>query len=143
MSRRNALPVLVSVMFGAAMLLPQTETATATTLPATIAPPITAGRYLVKFVPGTDADAQATTLAGLGINVVQVYRKVFSGVAVVAEPGSQERVCWGEVNQPLSEDCFEGLRAKVVAHSCGVATSCRGMPGAFHTGFCDPARSVG
>jgi len=83
MSRRIALPVLISVLFGAAMLLPQT--ATAGVLPVTSAPQVTAGRYLVKFVPGTNADAQATTLAGRGINVVEVYRKVFSGVAIVAD----------------------------------------------------------
>ena len=83
MSRRLALPVLISVLFGVTMLLPQS--ATATTLPASTAPQVTADRYLVKFAPGTDADAQAMTLAGLGINVVQVYRKVFSGVAIVAD----------------------------------------------------------
>ena len=35
---------------------------------------------------------------------------------VVAEPGSEDRIWWGEVNQPLAEDRFDGLRAKVVAH---------------------------
>jgi subtilisin family serine protease len=83
MSRRNTLPFAISVLLSACLLLPQHSTAAA--LPATSAPPVAAGRYLVKFVPGTDADAQATTLAGLGINVVQVYRSVFSGVAVVAD----------------------------------------------------------
>jgi len=32
---------------------------------------------------------------------------------VVEEPGSQERVWWGEVNHPLSEEHFGGLRSKV------------------------------
>jgi phosphoenolpyruvate carboxykinase (ATP) len=33
---------------------------------------------------------------------------------VVHEPGSEDRIWWGDVNQPLAEDRFEGLRAKVV-----------------------------
>jgi phosphoenolpyruvate carboxykinase (ATP) len=35
---------------------------------------------------------------------------------VVREPGSEDRIWWGTVNQPLGEECFDGLRAKVVAH---------------------------
>jgi phosphoenolpyruvate carboxykinase (ATP) len=35
---------------------------------------------------------------------------------VVEEPGSKGRIWWGEVNHPLSEDRFDGLRAKVVAY---------------------------
>jgi phosphoenolpyruvate carboxykinase (ATP) len=35
---------------------------------------------------------------------------------VVREPGSEERIGWGTVNQPLSEEHFDGLREKVVAH---------------------------
>src|SRR5262249_6931206 len=35
---------------------------------------------------------------------------------VVREPGSEERIWWGEINHPISEGHFEGLRAKVVAH---------------------------
>jgi phosphoenolpyruvate carboxykinase (ATP) len=35
---------------------------------------------------------------------------------VVREPGSEERIWWGDVNQEISEDRFEGLREKVVAH---------------------------
>jgi phosphoenolpyruvate carboxykinase (ATP) len=35
---------------------------------------------------------------------------------LVDEPGSRDRIWWGEVNQPLPEDRFEGLRAKVVDH---------------------------
>ncbi len=35
---------------------------------------------------------------------------------VVEEPGSQARIWWGEVNHPLGEDRFEGLRAKVAAY---------------------------
>jgi phosphoenolpyruvate carboxykinase (ATP) len=34
---------------------------------------------------------------------------------IVREPGSEERVWWGKVNQPLSEEQFEGLRQKVVS----------------------------
>jgi phosphoenolpyruvate carboxykinase (ATP) len=35
---------------------------------------------------------------------------------VVREPGSEDRIWWGKVNQPLEEDNFDELRAKVVAH---------------------------
>src|SRR5581483_10378106 len=35
---------------------------------------------------------------------------------VVREPGSEGRIWWGTVNQPLDEDRFDGLRDKVVAH---------------------------
>jgi phosphoenolpyruvate carboxykinase (ATP) len=35
---------------------------------------------------------------------------------VVEEPGSEDRIWWGKVNNPISEDAFEGLRAKVAAH---------------------------
>jgi len=34
---------------------------------------------------------------------------------VVREPGSEGRIWWGDVNQPLAEDRFEGLRDKVVS----------------------------
>ncbi len=34
---------------------------------------------------------------------------------VVHEPGSEDRIDWGSVNQPIEEDRFEGLRAKVVS----------------------------
>ncbi|MFN2629138.1 MAG: phosphoenolpyruvate carboxykinase (ATP) [Gaiellaceae bacterium] len=35
---------------------------------------------------------------------------------VVREPGSAGRIWWGDVNHPLGEDKFEGLREKVVAY---------------------------
>ena len=35
---------------------------------------------------------------------------------VVREPGSEQRIWWGDVNQEISEERFEGLREKVVAH---------------------------
>jgi len=34
---------------------------------------------------------------------------------VVQEPGSESRIWWGKVNQPLAEEHFDGLRAKVVS----------------------------
>ncbi len=34
---------------------------------------------------------------------------------VVREPDSEDRIAWGDVNSPITEDCFEGLREKVVA----------------------------
>ena len=35
---------------------------------------------------------------------------------LVREPGSEDRIWWGEVNAEISEEHFEGLREKVVAH---------------------------
>jgi phosphoenolpyruvate carboxykinase (ATP) len=35
---------------------------------------------------------------------------------VVQEPGSENRIWWGKVNQPLSEEHFDGLREKVASH---------------------------
>jgi phosphoenolpyruvate carboxykinase (ATP) len=35
---------------------------------------------------------------------------------VVREPGSEERIWWGDVNADISEDAFESLRDKVTAH---------------------------
>ncbi len=35
---------------------------------------------------------------------------------IVDEPGSSDRIWWGEVNHPLAEDRYEPLRAKVVEH---------------------------
>ena len=32
------------------------------------------------------------------------------------EPGSEERIWWGDVNEEIAEDAFEGLREKVVAY---------------------------
>ncbi len=35
---------------------------------------------------------------------------------VVKEPGSEDRIWWGDVNAGISEEHFEGLREKVTAH---------------------------
>ena len=35
---------------------------------------------------------------------------------VVREPGSEERIWWGDVNAEISEDQYDGLREKVTAH---------------------------
>jgi len=35
---------------------------------------------------------------------------------IVREPGSQDRIWWGDVNQPIAGEGFERLRAKVVSH---------------------------
>src|SRR5918999_5145327 len=35
---------------------------------------------------------------------------------VVREPGSEERIWWGDVNRELDEESFESLREKVAAH---------------------------
>jgi phosphoenolpyruvate carboxykinase (ATP) len=41
---------------------------------------------------------------------------------VVSEPESRERIWWGDVNHELSEDHYEGLRAKVAARLSDAAT---------------------
>jgi phosphoenolpyruvate carboxykinase (ATP) len=38
---------------------------------------------------------------------------------IVEEDGSRDRIWWGEVNHPLPEDRFDGLRARVVEHLAG------------------------
>jgi phosphoenolpyruvate carboxykinase (ATP) len=38
---------------------------------------------------------------------------------VVREPGSEERIWWGDVNAEISEEHFDGLREKVTAHVGG------------------------
>jgi phosphoenolpyruvate carboxykinase (ATP) len=38
---------------------------------------------------------------------------------VVREPGSEKRIWWGDVNQPISEAAFDGLRGKVVDYLSG------------------------
>ena len=35
---------------------------------------------------------------------------------IVREPGSQRRIAWSDVNPPLDEDSFDGLREKLVSH---------------------------
>src|SRR5919206_2488304 len=35
---------------------------------------------------------------------------------VVREPGSEDRIWWGSVNQPIAEERFEGLRHKVAVY---------------------------
>jgi phosphoenolpyruvate carboxykinase (ATP) len=35
---------------------------------------------------------------------------------VVREPGSKDRIWWGDVNAPIEEESFERLRGKVLAH---------------------------
>ncbi len=35
---------------------------------------------------------------------------------IVREPGSEDRIWWGDVNQPVDEETFDKLRERVVAH---------------------------
>lgn len=41
---------------------------------------------------------------------------------VVREPESEGRIWWGEVNQPIAEERFDGLRAKAAAYLSGQQT---------------------
>ncbi len=75
--------------------------------------PTTAQLYTAALLQGTGR------LSRGGALVVDTGR--FTGRSpkdkfVVDEPGSRDRIWWGDVNKPLSETHFEGLRAKVAAH---------------------------
>jgi phosphoenolpyruvate carboxykinase (ATP) len=35
---------------------------------------------------------------------------------VVREPGSEDRIAWGAINQPIAEESFDSLRERIVAH---------------------------
>src|SRR5918998_3954206 len=35
---------------------------------------------------------------------------------VVREPGSEDRIWWGDVNRALAEESFDGLRDRLIAH---------------------------
>jgi phosphoenolpyruvate carboxykinase (ATP) len=75
--------------------------------------PTTAQLYMHALVSGDGR------LAHGGALVVDTGR--FTGRSpqdkfVVEEPGSRDRIWWGEVNRPLAERHFEGLRTKVVEH---------------------------
>src|SRR2546423_4555457 len=41
---------------------------------------------------------------------------------LVDEPSSSDRIWWGEVNQKLSEDHYDGLREKVAGHLAAAET---------------------
>ena len=47
---------------------------------------------------------------------------------VVREPGSEDRIWWGDVNAEISEEHFDGLREKVVALPRRAATSTSSTP---------------
>ena len=36
---------------------------------------------------------------------------------IVCEPSSEAKIWWGEVNQPISEEHYERLRARLIAHA--------------------------
>src|SRR6266566_6977159 len=35
---------------------------------------------------------------------------------LVHEPGSEDRIAWGDVNRPMGEEAFEGLRDKIAGY---------------------------
>ncbi|MEA3184285.1 MAG: hypothetical protein QOJ74_762, partial [Ilumatobacteraceae bacterium] len=51
-----------------------------------VAPLAISDRYIIEFVPGTDADVGAAHLAALGAEVVEVYTTVFAGAVIQAAP---------------------------------------------------------
>ena len=58
---------------------------------------------------------------------------------VVDEPGSRDRIWWGEVNRPISEAHFDGLRAKVTASLSEQET----LYVVDHFAGADPAHRIG
>ncbi len=58
---------------------------------------------------------------------------------VVREPGSEGRIWWGTVNQPLAGESFERLRTRVIAH----LESCRPLYVVDHFAGADPAHRIG
>jgi phosphoenolpyruvate carboxykinase (ATP) len=98
--------------------------------------PTTAQLYTAALLQGTGL------LSRGGALVVDTGR--FTGRSpkdkfVVEEPGSRDRIWWGDVNKPLSETHFEGLRAKVAAHLEAQET----LYVIDHFAGADPAHRVG
>jgi phosphoenolpyruvate carboxykinase (ATP) len=75
--------------------------------------PTTAQLYMDAIERGEGRIADGGSLAvDTGIHTGRSPQDKF----VVREPRSEERIWWGDVNAELSEEHYEGLREKVVAH---------------------------
>ena len=90
-------------------------------LSAAAAPP--AGRYLVQFEEGTDPDLEATALRAAGVEIVEVYRDVFAGVAVQATPAVIDGlrldpvVSHIEADQVITLDAVESFDPTIVTQN--------------------------
>ncbi|MEY2415025.1 MAG: hypothetical protein QOH53_359, partial [Ilumatobacteraceae bacterium] len=60
--------------------------ATAHALARDVASPASPSPYIVEFASGTDPDVGAAHLVELGADVFDVYRSVFAGAAIQADP---------------------------------------------------------
>ncbi len=61
-------------------------------------------------------DAQLAEGGALVVDTGQHTGRSPKDKFVVQEPGSEERIWWGDVNRPIAEERFDGLREKVAAH---------------------------
>src|SRR3954447_15495128 len=75
--------------------------------------PTTAQLYTAALKDGDGALAHGGALA---VDTGKFTGRSPKDKFVVEEPGSQDRIWWGAINQPLPEDKFDVLRAKVVGH---------------------------
>src|SRR5919199_1434000 len=75
--------------------------------------PTTAMLYMHALVAGDGVLAEGGPLAvDTGIHTGRSPKDKF----VVREPGSEDRIWWGSVNQPIEEESFDGLREKLVSY---------------------------
>jgi phosphoenolpyruvate carboxykinase (ATP) len=75
--------------------------------------PTTSLLYMHALLRGDGRLAEGGPLVvDTGVHTGRAPRDKF----VVREPGSEERIWWGDVNQPLDEESYEGLRARVAGH---------------------------
>ncbi len=81
------------------------------------------GRYLVQFDDGTDPDLEAAALRAGGIDVVEVYRGVFAGVAVRAAASVIDEllldpaVARVEADQVITIDAAESFSQPIVTQT--------------------------
>src|ERR1700722_11059958 len=81
--------------------------------------PTTALLYMHALLRGDGQLAEGGPLAvDTGVHTGRSPKDKF----VVREPGSEKRIWWGEVNTPLSEEHFAGLRQKVTEQLSEAAT---------------------
>ena len=80
------------------------------------------GRYLVQFVDGTDPDLEAAVLRADGVEVVEVYRDVFPGVAVRADAGVVDAMHFDPVVATVEPDQVITLDATAESFSQPVIT---------------------
>ena len=118
MNRAGGVLAVIGVAVGATLL--SSGATAAANLPPGVAGSVVSGRYLVQFEAGTDPDVEAAALRADGIEVVEVYRDVFAGVAVRAAPSVIDGlrrdpvVTRVEADQVIALDAAESFSPPVV-----------------------------